>query len=115
MKKSKRTMRRVILRSIYHHLQEYYDIGLNEHEFTAGEMSPHQIDAILAFKTDPRLDELRSALDRLEEDVYGSCIRCKGGIGQVALDHDPARRFCDECEKAYSTLHLRSYQPVPPL
>jgi RNA polymerase-binding transcription factor DksA len=115
MKKSKRTMRRVILRSMYHHLHEYYNIGLPEQEFTSGQMSLYQIDALLAFKTDPRLDELRSALDRLEDDVYGTCIRCKEGISQLALDDDPARRFCQECEKEYSTVHLGSYQSIPPL
>jgi len=102
MKKSKRAMRRAILCRLFDHLEEYYGIEWTRETFVNGQLSLPQIDAILSFKSDPRLDELRSALGRLENGSYGVCLSCKRIIGQEILDTDPARRLCPECEEEYS-------------
>lgn len=97
--KSKRAMRRVILTRIHAELEERYDIGLSRETLLESQESLHIIDALLAFRSDPYLDELRSALDRLEEGNYGICISCKLPIHQPLLDADPARRVCPACEQ----------------
>jgi RNA polymerase-binding transcription factor DksA len=74
----------------------------------------NQIDALLAFKSDLRIEELRSALDRLEEGIYGDCVLCKRPIDHESLDQDPARRYCEQCEKTYMSVTPASFQSVPP-
>jgi RNA polymerase-binding transcription factor DksA len=106
MKKSKRVMRRSILQCLYAHLQDAYGLEIPSEEFVQGQISDHEIDALLAFKSDPRLDELRSALNRLEAGSYGTCLSCKAKVDQSLLDTDPARRLCDSCDRLYS--HIMS-------
>jgi RNA polymerase-binding transcription factor DksA len=102
MKKSKRVMRRSILQCLYSHLQDAYGLEIPSEEFVQGQMSDHEIDAVLAFKSDPRIDELRGALDRLEAGSYGMCLACKDTVDQSLLDTDPTRRLCESCERLYS-------------
>jgi len=92
-------LRRAILTSLYNHLKVFYGIEWRREAFVDGQLSHHDIDALLAFKTDPRLDELRGALNRLEEGTYGQCLACKNDVSQELLDRDPARRFCPACEQ----------------
>ncbi len=108
MKKSKRTMRRAILSGLFNHLEEHYEVGVSRETFVDGRLSMHQLDAILSFKTDPLLDELRSALDRLEVGTYGICLGCKREIPQEKLDAAPAVRVCDTCEKIFSHVSVHA-------
>jgi hypothetical protein len=107
MAKNKRAVRCAILCRLFEHLENTGGIDLSRDLFINGQLSLHQIDALLAFKSDALIDELRSALDRLDAGVYGICIRCRRKINGVLLDHDPARRVCAECEEEFSrsTLH----------
>ncbi len=102
MKKSKRAMRRSILQCLYAHLQDAYGLEIQAEQFMQDQLSDREIDALLAFKSDARIDELRSALDRLERGVYGTCLACKDAMDQGLLDTDPARRLCGACEMLYS-------------
>ncbi|HSQ74233.1 MAG TPA: hypothetical protein VLT13_01670 [Bacteroidota bacterium] len=102
MKKSRRVMRRTILTALYAHLQDAYGLEIAEESFVQAQMSIQDIDALLAFKSDPRLDELRSALDRLERGTFGQCLACKGSIDLDLLEVDPTQRFCSSCERFYS-------------
>jgi RNA polymerase-binding transcription factor DksA len=108
MKKSKRVMRRSILQCLYTHLQDAYGLEIPSEEFVQGQISDHEIDAMLAFKSDPRIDELRSALDRLEAGAYGRCLACKDVLDRSLLDADPARRLCGSCERLYS--HMLTHE-----
>jgi RNA polymerase-binding transcription factor DksA len=102
MKKSRRVMRRAILSSLYAHLQDAYGVELAEDSFVHGQISIQDVDALLAFKSDPRIDELRGALDRLERGVFGQCLACKQTIDQELLSTDPTHRLCATCERIYS-------------
>jgi len=102
MKKSKRYMRRAILTALYAHLQDAYGLEITEESFVQGQMSLQDIDALLAFKSDPRIDDLRGALERLERGTFGQCLACKGHIDQELLDTDPTQRLCSACERLYS-------------
>lgn len=113
MKKSKRSMRRAILESLYSHLQDAYRLEWPQEAFVDGHTALRDIDALLAFKSDPRIDELCRALDRLEQGTYGRCLACKGLIGQDLLDADPAVRMCASCERLYS--HMLTQDLVIPL
>lgn len=99
MKKSKRIIRRQILSRMYDFLQDQYAIFYPRETFLNGELPTHDLDALLAFKSDSHLDELRHALDRLEDGSYGICLNCKVLINQHILDHDPVQRICSECEQ----------------
>jgi RNA polymerase-binding transcription factor DksA len=102
MKKSKRMMRRSVLQCLYAHLQDAYGLEAQADQFVQDLVSDRELDALLAFKSDARIDELRSALDRLESGSYGTCLACKNAVDQLLLDADPARRLCGGCELLYS-------------
>jgi RNA polymerase-binding transcription factor DksA len=112
--KSKRVLRRAILVRLYDHLLDAYGLDWPRDSFVSGQLSIHEIDALLAFKSDPRIEELRSALDRLEQGSFGMCIACKREIHPDLLDADPALRLCDQCEHLYSHMRVVSHQPTPP-
>jgi RNA polymerase-binding transcription factor DksA len=106
-------MRRVILTKLFDHLDEHYTTIWPREMFIDGMLSAHQIDAAIAFKSDPRLEELRNALDRLEDGTYGICISCKGNINQAILDNDPAQRVCEACEVEISHPVWHSHESHP--
>ncbi len=106
MQKTTRSMRRAVLSKLFEHLKENYGLDWSEEIFDDSRLSVHQLDAVLAFKSDFVLDELRSALDRLEEGTYGVCIRCKGAIDEDVLSGDPTQRLCPSC--ASSFMHVVS-------
>lgn len=60
-------------------------------------VTPDTVSAWLAFKSEPRLNELRLALERIERDEYGVCIFCKGRISLTVLRQAPTAHFCDSC------------------
>ena len=102
MIKSKRAVKRAILYKLYEHLQETYGIDWTPELFTNGTLSLSQIDALLAFKHDGMIDELWSALTRLDGGEYGLCIRCKKEVSEDLLEKDPTRRICRDCEVEFS-------------
>ena len=103
-------IRRTILNKLNQHLQENYEISLTREEMRGDRSSLHQLDAVLAFKSDSRLEELRSALSRLEGGTYGICISCKRDIPEETLKVDPAQRLCSACERRFSHVDLHSFQ-----
>lgn len=107
MKKSSGHARQVILGRLYTHLDECYSITLSDAFPTEDRVSLNQIDAILAFKSDTQLDELRAALERLEEGTFGFCLSCKEQIDTDLMDADPTRRMCEQCERVYSHVVLK--------
>ena len=102
MKKSSDHMRYTILRKLYSHLEEHYALNIPQSAFREGGLTLHQLDALLAFKSDPHLDDLRAALNRLEEGTFGVCLSCKIQIDEELMDADPTRRMCEPCERVYS-------------
>ncbi len=112
--KSKRVLRRAILVRLYDHLQDAYGIEWPRESFVNGQLALGEIDALLSFKSDQRIDELRSALERLEEGSFGRCIACKGDIGQDLLEADPAMRLCERCERMYSHMPALSQHTANP-
>jgi len=102
MKRSARAMRRVVLCRMFDILEQTYGIDVDREEFVEERVSLHEIDAALAFKSDPRLDELCGALGRIDDGSFGVCIGCKAEIEERLLDEEPARRMCQRCENAYN-------------
>lgn len=99
---SKRAMRRAVLSEMFDVLDHVYGVDVPRDQFVEGVLSLHEIDGILSFKTDPRLDDLRGALSRIEEGTFGVCIGCKRPIGAHQLHRDPARRMCNICEREFN-------------
>ncbi len=109
MTKSKRVMRRLVLSRLYDYLQDQYTVLYPRDMFINGELSIHDIDALLAFKSDVQLEELRHALDRLENGTFGVCISCKSSINQDVLDGDPTQRICSSCEQKFVHVTPQSF------
>lgn len=55
----------------------------------------------MALATDRRralqLKRIDSALKRLDDGDYGTCVRCEEPIAPKRLDHDPAVTLCVDC------------------
>jgi DnaK suppressor protein len=45
-----------------------------------------------------QIREIRSAMERIEDGVYGSCERCEEPIGKRRLDALPWARLCVNCQ-----------------
>jgi RNA polymerase-binding transcription factor DksA len=95
-------MRTLVLSRMFELLDQTYGIEMDREEFVGERVSLHEIDALLAFKSDPHLDELRGALERIDDGSYGVCIGCKTAIDQRLLNEEPARRICAKCEREYN-------------
>ena len=100
MQKSKRALRRRILLHLFSHLKIKFDLDVTTDERTLGEFSESAVDALLSFRNDHEIEELRSALMRLREGSYGFCISCKSRLSDAHLTHDPAMRLCPACAEA---------------
>ncbi|MBP1646863.1 MAG: hypothetical protein H6Q30_308 [Bacteroidetes bacterium] len=102
MQNGVRSLQRAVLSRLFDHLQEHYGVDSARDFFVDGRLNLHQVDALLAFKSDSQLDELRSALDRLEHGTYGVCITCKRPISRDVLERDPGRSICAACEQGFN-------------
>ncbi len=99
MQRSERAMRLVIISHLFEHLRKAYQLEWPRKAFRNGRISDGELDALLAFKTDPKLDSLREALIRLRDRTFGLCLSCRREIMQRLLDLDPSRRLCTGCER----------------
>jgi len=88
-----REIREIILQRIAVILQDEYEETVQEH-------SEEYLTACLAFKSDPRLNELRLALNRIQRGDFGRCIFCKQHIATETLRTTPTAHFCDSCANA---------------
>ena len=102
MQKDTRHFHRIILRKLYTHLRKNYSIRVSKTPPLEGRRSLRYADTLLAFRSDATLEQLRAALDRLEEGTFGVCLACKENIDAGWLDTDPTRRMCERCEIAQS-------------
>jgi len=102
MRKSRRAMRRAILVHLFKHLNDHYNVQMPVQGPGLDAISDSEIDALLSFRSDFVLEELRSALARLAGGTYGVCIGCKKPIEQRLLDHVPTMRICPHCESVFT-------------
>ena len=47
-----------------------------------------------------RINEIDSALRKIEDGAYGKCERCRGEISEAVLAVAPESRLCAECKKS---------------
>lgn len=86
-------IRDIILKKIAMILKDMYNENLQE-------FSEVYLTACLAFKSDPQLNELRLALERIQRGDFGRCIFCKDTIPEATLRGNPTAHFCDACSQA---------------
>jgi RNA polymerase-binding transcription factor DksA len=84
-------------------MRDVYNYEGARETFIDGSVSLGELESILAFKSDPVLDELLCILERMETGTYGRCIGCKDPIARELLVRQPARRLCEPCEQHVST------------
>jgi hypothetical protein len=98
MKVYRLAMRRSIMALMVDRLRDCFNIELPGGIRSIDGFSSHEISSLLSLGSDPKLEELSSALARLEKGTFGKCTGCKTWIGWSLLLRDPARRVCPECE-----------------
>ena len=106
-------MRRVVLSNLFEHLKLNYDFERPADAFVTGQISDREVDILLAYKSDPKLGELRDALARMEKGTYGICIGCKQELSRADLERDPARRICPHCESTFAHGSSEMLQSLP--
>ncbi len=98
MFKNKRATRRMILVELLEHLKTSYHLELTPDTARAILKSRQSIEALVSFRSDMRIEDLQSALARLDSGSFGVCISCKQRMAQAHLDRDVTRRVCPSCE-----------------
>jgi RNA polymerase-binding transcription factor DksA len=101
MREYKFVMRRSILTLLVDQLKASCDLDFPHGTNVIDVITNSEIDALLSFSSDPKLDELREALTRLESGTFGICIGCKNWIDRPLLFRDPGMRICPDCEKRF--------------
>lgn len=99
MQKGWLEMRRSIVLKICDRLEECYGREACGEARQKLSLPLNEVDELLAFRSDARLDELREALARIESGTFGLCLACRGRIEHRLLDRDPAQRVCGQCER----------------
>jgi RNA polymerase-binding transcription factor DksA len=94
----KLAMRRSILAQLVDRLRARHDVDFPKGTQAIDRISIHEIDSLLYFRRDARLDELRGALTRLDNGTFGKCIGCKSRISWPVLLRDPGIRVCPDCD-----------------
>jgi DnaK suppressor protein len=59
------------------------------------ELAIHSLD-----RTSTLLKHIRAALDRIEEDMYGVCLRCEEPIAEKRLKAIPWASYCVDCQES---------------
>ncbi len=98
MKVYRQVMRRSILALLVERLRGSHDIEFPEGSQALEGITEYEIEALLSIRSDPRLDELRGALTRLENRTFGICVGCRSRIDWSLLLREPLRRVCPDCE-----------------
>jgi len=83
-------IREIIFQRIASILTEVYGESISD--FSKEALSGH-----LSFKADPKLNELRLALERMDRNEFGRCIFCKESIAHDLLISQPTAHFCSLC------------------
>jgi hypothetical protein len=106
MKVYRLVMRRSIVALLVDRLRASHDLEFPSGTHALDGISAYEIEALLSVRSDPQIDELRGALERLENRTFGICIACKSRIDWSILLRNPCRRICPECEDEFKN-------PVP--
>lgn len=107
-----RQIRRAVLSRLYTHMRDVYSYEGARESFIDGSVTLGELESIVAFKSDPVLDELLCVLERMATGTYGQCIGCKRPIASNILLQEPARRLCELCEQHVSThAFIEAMQP----
>jgi RNA polymerase-binding protein DksA len=60
----------------------------------------HDMNAALVENEQRLVNEVRAALERMEQGAYGLCERCGKPVAKARLDAMPYARFCIKCAEA---------------
>jgi hypothetical protein len=101
MQKGWSEMRRSILLRFFDRLEECYGRELCREARQKSSLSLHEIDALLAFRSDPPLEDLRDALARIDYGTFGICLSCREPIEYRLLEREPTQRMCGRCERRF--------------
>jgi RNA polymerase-binding transcription factor DksA len=61
----------------------------------------HEVEAALIAIEQQEFIELRNAIQRIEDNGYGFCVRCKQAIPFDRLQREPQTERCMRCEAAF--------------
>lgn len=78
----------------------------SEEALFAADQPADEIAEVLSGAARTSLAEIQAALERIADDVYGSCEDCKGEISLERLQARPAAPLCVHCQKRHEA-HTR--------
>jgi RNA polymerase-binding transcription factor DksA len=101
MKVYRVVMRRLIVSLLVDRLRASHELEFPTGTHVLDGITDYEIEALLSIRNDPKIDELRGALIRLENRTFGICVGCRSRIGWSLLLRDPCRRVCPDCENEF--------------
>jgi RNA polymerase-binding transcription factor DksA len=104
----KLAMQRSILARLVDCLKASNDLDFPKWPRTIDRISIHEIEALLCYRSTPRIEELRGALTRLRRGTFGICPVCRNRIEWSLLFRDPGVRACPGCSGHESWAAVRS-------
>jgi RNA polymerase-binding transcription factor DksA len=93
----KLAMQRSILALLVDSLKASNALDFPQWPRTIDRMSIHEIEALIYYRNNPRIDALRGALSRLRNGRFGICPVCRNRIDWSLLFQDPGVRECPVC------------------
>jgi DnaK suppressor protein len=79
--------------------ESFSNSGDDEFADAATDTFTQELDMTMLNKYKYRLTMINSALGRIDDGVFGTCVRCKASITDARLDAIPETPFCRECEQ----------------
>jgi RNA polymerase-binding transcription factor DksA len=78
--------------------ESFSNSGDDEYADAASDTFTQELDVTMLNKYRHRLTQVNAALGRVEEGMYGTCVRCHTKIAEARLDAIPETPFCRDCE-----------------
>ncbi|MBI4138147.1 MAG: TraR/DksA family transcriptional regulator [Candidatus Wildermuthbacteria bacterium] len=71
-------------------------------EDSAGEVEEYSTNLPIEYSLETQLKQINKAIQKIQDESYGTCEDCKQGISQERLLANPEAEYCQECAAKHS-------------
>jgi RNA polymerase-binding transcription factor DksA len=79
--------------------ESFSNSGDDEYADAATDTFTQELDVTMLNKYKYRLTMINGALGRIDDGIFGTCVRCKTKITDARLDAIPETPYCRDCEQ----------------
>ncbi|PIW36303.1 MAG: hypothetical protein COW24_06135 [Candidatus Kerfeldbacteria bacterium CG15_BIG_FIL_POST_REV_8_21_14_020_45_12] len=77
------------------------DDNLGENTESPAEVAEYEVNVNVTGRLEQRQVEITDALKRIEQGIYGTCLKCGGPVGEDRLRANSAASACINCAKSH--------------